>query len=1141
MNTYTHISKSLFLTAILCFGIIQSVPVYADDTEVYTGANSISTTPPNVVFILDSSGSMKSNKISLANKGDYDPDKIYEGYCKKDRIYWNPKSDTDVPNCLNYTSSSGNDADRYIEKAHFKCNAAASDLAGSTGTYTDTFARYVGGTWVELLDDEVYTYDVECSADAGIHGIDSTSTDTYAADAADGGPWRADSTGAVKWSKTGSEISFWDTNYINWYYQDRYTTVMMVMRDLLTNMVANEQFINLAIMRFNYKSGGYFIKPMTKLSATNKDGILSAIYDVIPNDYTPLSETLYEAYLYYNGKTPDWGQGINVAGVVDATTGKYISPVEYKCQKNYVVLLTDGTPSEDTNSDSDIEGLPGFSATNNNSNSCSGNCLDEMAGYMYQTDCSTGTGGLDDTQNVITHAVGFATDQTLLNNTASKGHGNYEVAYNPQELATALTKIFNEIRAVNSTFTAPAVSVNAYKRSYHNDELYFALFIPDKDGNPLWSGNIKRYQSKSDGIYDNSATQKLAVDPTTGFTYADTRSWWTADADAPDGDVVAKGGAASKLDTPANRNVYTFVGTLSGETTLSTGHDLATTNSSITETVLGDATITNKNDLINWARGQDLKDIDADSNTTEARRQMADPLHAQPLLIPYAATSSSQDITLYAATNEGYLHAIDPDDGTELWAFMPQELLPNIKKLYDNDGNTPHPYGLDGPLTYWHYDKDGDGVPYTNGTLDTDEFVYLYQGMRRGGNSYYSLNVTDRATPKLRWQIKGGTTGFTEIGETWSAMKKAKVKIGTTVKDVVIFGGGYDTNQDSTVPLDSSSNHIADSIGRAIYMVDAASGSVVWSGGPASSGFTKQFSDMTYSIPSDVTVLNINNDSEGLADLIYVGDMGGRIWRFDVNNGASTAADLVTGGIIANLGDNTVTDNARRFYYAPEVVLSNDRKYLYIAIGSGYRAHPLNKTIHDAFYVIRDPYVYSAPTAYTYVDNGASADTEITMSDLYDATAHTIGNTTTASNDLSTARTSLANAHGWYIWLNDASNAWVGEKLTASATAIGGTVFFTTFSPVISSSSTTNCAPGQGTTLLYHVNLNDGSAVEDYQGTDSTYTREDRVVDEIKGGGLPPKPALIFHEDGSITISVGLVQLETNFSMVPQKYKWEVE
>ena len=49
--------------------------------------------------------------------------------------------------------------------------------------------------------------------------------------------------------------------------------------------------------------------------------------------------------------------------------------------------------------------------------------------------------------------------------------------------------------------------------------------------------------------------------------------------------------------------------------------------------------------------------------------------------------------------------------------------------------------------------------------------------------------------------------------------------------------------------------------------------------------------------------------------------------------------------------------DARRFYYAPDVSVVTPRgsaPYLNIAIGSGYRGHPLDEEIQDRFYSIRD-------------------------------------------------------------------------------------------------------------------------------------------------------------------------------------------
>ena len=80
---------------------------------------------------------------------------------------------------------------------------------------------------------------------------------------------------------------------------------------------------------------------------------------------------------------------------------------------------------------------------------------------------------------------------------------------------------------------------------------------------------------------------------------------------------------------------------------------------------------------------------------------------------------------------------------------------------------------------------------------------------------------------------------------------------------------------------------------------------------------------MQHSIPGDVRVLDLDNN--GLADRMYVADMGARIWRFDIFNGRPGRSTFVTGGKLASLGvadgvGNPLSD-ARRFYNAPDVSL----------------------------------------------------------------------------------------------------------------------------------------------------------------------------------------------------------------------------
>ena len=767
---------------------------------------------------------------------------------------------------------------------------------------------------------------------------------------------------------------------------------------------------------------------------------------------------------------------------------------------------------------------------------------------MYTKDCS----GLTDTQNIITYTIGFATDQTLLNDAATKGGGKYYTADDTAGLTDAFTAILTDILAINTTFIAPAVSVNAFNRFTHRDELYYALFKPN--ARPNWNGNLKRFKLAQDPTDPDpeappiilDANDVPAIDQNTGFFKSDATSFWTAAAEAPDGDRVDEGGGASKQTLP--RTVYTYTGATAPSNVIlsDAAHQLSETNINITKTMLGDALMTDtlRTELLQWARGVDLLDDDSDGDVTDARRHMGDPLHAKPVLITYGGTDADPDMTIYTATNEGYLHAINTnitgnadvnDGGQELFAFMPQELLGNLQTLFDDSSNNPHPYGLDGPLTAWVNDLNGNALLYdTTGTLDTGEFVYLYQGMRRGGKNYYALDVTDRANPKLKWMIQGGVGDFAELSQTWSAATKAKIKLDGVSKTVLFFGGGYDTNQD-TNPTGQD-----DAEGRAIFMVDAETGAKIWQAGPAGSGDAGGndpdlvLADMTNSIPSDLRV--IDTDQDGYADRVYVGDMRGQLWRLDIDNTNNTgAANLATGAVIASLA-GTNTDDNRRFYYAPDVSLSTTGGYINIAIGSGYRAHPLDTAIHDAFYVIRDYDIYHPPA------DGADADTDpdyvkVTMADLYDATANLI--TEGSAAEISTATTALAHGgYGWYIMLQeDPADAasFIGEKVLAKSITVSGNIIFTTYAPVATAAG--SCSPSQGTARAYLVSVEDATPPLDLNLSGGDPTREDRIFDLVRGG-IPPEPSILFNVDGVISLIGTEKGPDPDITLAPRKIYW---
>ena len=502
-----------------------------------------------------------------------------------------------------------------------------------------------------------------------------------------------------------------------------------------------------------------------------------------------------------------------------------------------------------------------------------------------------------------------------------------------------------------------------------------------------------------------------------------------------------------------------------------------------------------KENILEWALGRDVKDADEDGDTLDNRNHMGDPLHSNAVTVTYGGDAADPDSIVFVGTNEGYLHAISSRDGTEHFAFMPEELIGNLERLYHNDQSQGKIYGMDGGLTLWTEDLDHDGHIES----DANEHAYLYAGMRRGGSSYYAFDVSKKDSPEFKWQIAGGSAGFEELGETWSRMNPTTIKYGTTVKKVLIFGGGYDNSQDDKV----TRSH--DSIGRAIYIVDADTGALLWSGGAGDHNETKTFDDMLYSIPATPIALDVNGD--GGAEQIYVGDMGGQIWRFDVDITSDTLE--LDGGVIADFGTDNVMSDARRFYHTPDISLSIvDSQYvLNIAIGSGYQAHPLNTTIEDNFYLVRYPIRYAGEGKYGIPQEtsfGTDAPPEtiyepITEDHLYNATQNLIGEGT--PDERKAALQQLATTTGWFIEMEGS-----GEKVLGSSVTFNNKVLFTSYTP---GDATDPCSPNVGSGTFWAVNLLDGTPVEQFDTDDELLNKKDRHKN-IPSPGLPPAPQTLF-------------------------------
>jgi type IV pilus assembly protein PilY1 len=562
---------------------------------------------------------------------------------------------------------------------------------------------------------------------------------------------------------------------------------------------------------------------------------------------------------------------------------------------------------------------------------------------------------------------------------------------------------------------------------------------------------------------------------------------------------------------------------------------------------------TNCEKLLKFMRGIDpTVAYSAGSHPASRKWLLGDPLHSRPIGVNYGACPSSVCGATYTSTNpaifvavsgnDGALHYIKDTDNTgtqigqELWSFIPKAAMglnPQgqylQKVLMANTAGTPHTYGLDGaPVAYI---KDVNG----NGTVDSGDKVFLIIGQRRGGYSYYGLDVTDPTTPKIKWRIDN-TGDFSELGLSFAIPKIGFLNNNGTKRTVLFFGGGYDTNKD-THALGTN-----DSKGRAIYAIAADTGTLIWkavydataTGVGSSSGTAAKAtygrSDLTNSIPSDVTILDTNND--GYIDRLVVGDTAGNLWRGDFAGSDATKWTLTLVAKLGRLGVSGTATKAddRRLFYPPEVVQTTTAKtggtaYDAYLIGSGDREDPLDKGADTTnyFFNVRDSRTGIFSTDGTVSTTTTAADMQCsghacTYADMTDLTDNCLQGEGTDTASQATAQTACSEVitNGWKVQLDHTPAA---EKSLASPLAVNGVVFFTTYVPP-GSPDGSSCGPAEGSGFQWAVNILDATAAYNYNTADggsvgSPNTKADRTTTFATNfGGIPAQDVLVNNTPG---------------------------
>lgn len=651
-------------------------------------------------------------------------------------------------------------------------------------------------------------------------------------------------------------------------------TRMMVARDVAGDVLDNTPGMRFGISSFFGPSSHSYGHGATidRVCGSSITDIKSSLAGYTASTNTPLSEALYEITRYFRGLSSYYHS---------STT--YTSPIQYRCQKNFTLAITDGFPTQDNNfpnndpdvpsgktlsdwdeqhpvtNQSDYPNFPQYSDGYNANQTGEGATLylDDIAKFAWDIDFKNSS-ALDQAgvsfndagfqkQNMYTYTVGFATQNQMLQDAAEYGNGAYYTATNAAQLTTVLRSALAEISRKSGSSSSAAANTG---RIQSGTRVYQARF-----NSANWSGQLLAFNIDTDKT--SSTYGDVLLNPSTAFGEVfdaatlipawNSRKIVTALPDATTGNLVGKPFRWGQFTT-AEKSSY----------------------------------LNSQQAMLQYLRGRNDSDASIDVSAYRSRTiNLGDIVHSTPYFVgkpdaryrdsfeaqPYSAfvsTHANRQQLLYVGANDGMLHAFDAQTGVEQLAFIPNKVLGKLKNLTDPNYN--HEYFVDGsPVVVDAFDASADAWK-----------TVLVGGLNAGGQGVYALDITDpsifsesNASRIFMWEFTDQND--TDMGYSYSQPRIVKLKDG---KWYAVFGNGYNNTE-----ADGRASGTGNAV---IYIVDLFTGALKKkistnvgtaqdpTGGSRPNGF------------ATLTPVDLNGDF--VAEYIYGGDLFGNVWKFDVDD-----------------------------------------------------------------------------------------------------------------------------------------------------------------------------------------------------------------------------------------------------------------
>lgn len=785
----------------------------------------------------------------------------------------------------------------------------------------------------------------------------------------------------------------------------------------------------------------------TKTGNANYNSLINAIGALTSNSNTPLAETYYQVTRYFRGLAP--------SPSYSGSPRTFTSPIQYRCQKNYGVVITDGLPTYDrtfpTNDEDDPNRwLPNWDRKStddgdNPNGDGEGDTLylDDIAKFAYDIDMRkpTGTPATDLAgkswndpaflkQNLRTYTVGFTAANDMLSQAATYGLGKYYQATDGDTLAEALSAALTDITSKSGSGGGGASSSSTLS----SGTFYYQTLYDPAD----WRGVIQAFPFNSDGSVASKAT------------------WTTNDTMLP-----ASTGVTFQSYNTANSAATAVV-------------PLLYANFSTAQKAVLDANLPTGikgTDLVEWTKGTNRAGLRA--RAVALGDVINSPLvYASPTDQTAADLTTDASYTTYLAkkaagmtpsllvnANDGFTSVINANNGKRVYAYMPSTALAGLNIVADTGyiNGTSHKYLNDGQLTV------------ADAQFGTVWKTLALGGTGAGGKAFYAMQLWDEATgnaPKALWEIRAPdapntANAFNDLGYAYAKPEVARLPDG---RWAAFIANGYGSNSGVA----------------ALYVINIADGSLI-------TKLVVNSSDTNNGLSSVKLRVNASNTVQAA----YAGDLNGRMWKFDLSNTSTSGWGLAFSGRPLF----TTPDPANQPITAQPLLVDNPTNGKMVYFGTGKFNETTDKTTASTqgFYAIWD------------ADGGTGG---YTIANLQ---AQAINGTFNGADGVYMTSTensvNYTSQKGWYLPLSY-GNTMVGERVIYQAVYTLGRVLFTTAGV----DSSDPCS-SQGFGRLIELDALSGSELSyqvlDTSGDGLIDTSDTRVSGVFFASGIPTLTAVV--------------------------------